>query len=130
MGLVTATADTAPPQDLEAALADLRLVPAEAEEEGYPPPTPLALSNAERILRGMYALFPVRLEAYPTPDGEVAVVAPGNRRSSAMVLCRSDGGALCMVNMDGEHRRARCSSADKLPDGFLRDALVELTQMQ
>ena len=130
MGPIPATAGAAPPQDLEAALADLRLVPTEAEEDSYPPPTPLALSNAEHILSGMYALTPVRLEAYATPDGEVAIVAPGNRRSSVMVLCRSDGGALCMVNMDGEHRRAKCSSADKLPDRFLRDALVELTQMQ
>ena len=114
-------------QPLEAALEDLRLVLTDAKEEGYPPPTRLALSNAERILRGMYALAPVRLEVYPTPDGEVAVVAPGSPRSSVMVLCDSDGGALCMVNMDGEHRRARYSTADRLPDGFLRDALAELT---
>ena len=32
-----------------------------------------------------------------------------------------------MVNMDGVHRRARYSTADTLPDGFLRDALEELT---
>lgn len=115
-------------QPLEAALEDLRLVLTDAEEEGYPPPTPLALSNAERILRGMYALAPVRLEVYPTPDSEVAVVAPGRPRSSVMVLCDSDGSALCMVNMDGEHRRARYSTADRLPDGFLRDALAELAQ--
>ena len=119
----------APPQQpLEAALEDLRLVLTDAKEEGYPPPTRLALSNAERILRGMYALTPVRLEVYPTPDSEVAVVAPGSPRSSVMVLCDSDGSALCMVNMDGEHRRARYSTADRLPDGFLRDALAELAQ--
>lgn len=114
------------PQDMEAALADLRATTAEAKEEGYPPPTQLALSNAKRILRRMYALSPTRLEVYPTPDGEVAIVAPGNSRSSVMVLCGSNGDALCMVNMDGVHRRARYSVADHLPDGFLRDALEEL----
>lgn len=115
------------PQDLEAALEDLRTVPAEAAEEGYPQPTQLALSNAKRVLHDMYALSSLRLDTYPTPDGEVAIVAPGKSRSSVMVLCGSNGDALCMVNMDGEHRRARYSTAERLPDGFLRDALDELT---
>ena len=114
------------PQGLEAALEDLRCALAEAEEEGYPQPSQLALSHAKRIVRRMHALFPTRLEVYPTQDGEVAIVAPGIPRRSVMVLCDSSGGALCMVNMDGVHRRARYSTADTLPDGFLRDALEEL----
>lgn len=127
----TSTHDTwnaAPPllrQDLENALEDLRTTPDEATDEGFPQPTELALTNAGRILRQMYAMLPTRLEVYPTPEGEVAIVAPAPRRS-VMVLCESDGGALCMVNMDGKHRRARYSTADSLPDGFLRDALNEL----
>lgn len=114
------------PQDLEEALDDLRVAPDEATDEGYRQPTQLALANAGRILRRMYALHPIRLEVYPTPDGEVAVVAPAAPRRSVMVLCDSNGGALCMANMDGEHRRARYSTANSLPDGFLRDALNEL----
>ena len=31
-----------------------------------------------------------------------------------------------MVDIDGVHRRARYSTADTLPDEFLRDALNEL----
>ena len=123
------TVATPPLQALEAALEDLRGVPAEAAEEGYPQPTQLALSNAKRILRRMYAPFGARLEVYPTQDGEVAIVAPGKPRSSVMVLCGPDGGALCMVNMDGVHRRARYSTAGNLPDGFLRDALDELANL-
>lgn len=114
------------PQELEEALDDLRAVPNEATEEGYRPPTQLALANTRRILRRLYTLLPIRLEVYPTPDGEVAIVAPGAPRCSVMILCDSNGGALCMVNMDGEHRRARYSTADALPDGFVRDALSEL----
>ena len=117
-------------QDLEEALEDLRATPEEATDEGYPQPAPPALANAERILRRMYALLPSRLEVYPTPDGEVAVVAPGALRRSVMVLCDSKGGALCMVNMDGNHRRARYSTAKSLPDGFLRDALKELADRE
>ena len=111
---------------LKEALEDLRATPDEAMDEGYPQPTQLALANAGRVLRLMHTLLPTRLEVYPTPDGEVALVAPGGPRCSVMVLCESNGGALCMVNMDGEHRRARYSTADGLPDGFLRDALNEL----
>lgn len=114
------------PQGLEAASKDLLGALAESEEEGYPQPTQLALSNAKRILSRMHTLFPTRLEVYPTQDGEVAIVAPGTPRSSVMVLCDSSGGALCTVNMDGVHRRERYSTADTLPDGFLRDALDEL----
>lgn len=113
-------------RDLEEALKDLRETSSEAADEGYPQPTQLALAGAERVLRRMHALRRSRLEVYPTPDGEVAVVAPGGPRRSVMVLCESNGGALCMVNMDGKHRRARYSTADILPDGFLRDALNEL----
>lgn len=117
-------------QELEEALEDLRATPDEALDEGYPQPTPLALANAGRILHRMHALLPTRLEVYPTPDGEVAVVAPGALRRSVMVLCDSKGGALCMVNMDGNHRRARYSTAKSLPDGFLRDALKELADRE
>ena len=117
-------------QDLEEALEDLRTTPEEATDEGYPKPMELALANAERILRRMHALLPTRLEVYPTPDGEVAIVAPSTPRRSVMVLCDSKGGALCMVNMDGEHRRARYSTAKSLPDGFLRDALKELADRE
>ena len=116
--------------DLEEALEDLRAAPDEAMDEGYPPPTQLVLANAGRILRRMHALLPTRFEVYPTPDGEVAVVAPGAPRHSVMVLCDSNGGALCTVNMDGEHRRARYSNASSLPDGFLRDALNELAHRE
>ena len=112
-------------QDLEEALEDLRTTPDEAIDEAYPQPTQLALANAGRMLRRMHALLPTRLEVYPTPDGEIAIVAPCTRQS-VMVLCDSNGGALCMVNMDGEHRRAKYSAASSLPDSLLRDALNEL----
>ena len=117
-------------QELEEALEALRATPDEATDEGYPQPTELVLANAGRILRRMHTLLPIRLEVYPTPDGEIAIVAPGVTRRSVMVLCDPHGGALCMVNMDGEHRRARYSTANHLPDGFLRDALNELAHRE
>ena len=43
-----------------------------------------------------------------------------------LLLCDSDGGALFLVNMKGKHRRARYSTTEALPDGFIREAIAEL----
>ena len=97
---------------LNEALRDLQGATNEAREEGFPPPSGIALNNAECLLRGMYAISPRRYEIYPTPDQEIAIDAPGGYGRSVILLCDSDGGALCLVNMNGEHRRARYSSTE------------------
>ena len=112
--------------DLCDALSDLDGVRQEACEDGFPAPSDTAAENARRLLHDMYRILPRRLEIYPTPDGEVALDVPGGPGRSVLLLCASDGGALCSVNMNGAHRRARYSDARELPDGFLRDALAEL----
>ena len=112
---------------LSDALRDLRETSDEAREEGTPLPSNAALESAERLLREMYRISPRRFEVYPTPDGEVAIDAP-SCGSSVLMLCDSDGGALCLVNVGGTHRRARYSTTQTLPDGFVREALVELEQ--
>ncbi len=114
--------------DLRAALHDLDEAVEEAHEEGFPQPGRQALENARRLLQDLYRLRPCRLETYPTPDGEVTLVAPGGHGRSVLVLCDSDGGALCSVNLNGRHRRARYSSAMMLPDGFVREAMDELDE--
>ena len=86
----------------------------------------MAFKNAERLLKDMHEIAPRRFEVYPTPDGEIAIDAPDGRGSSIILLCDSDGGALCLVNMNGSHRRRRYSEIDTIPDGFLREALLEL----
>ena len=113
-------------KELASLLADLREASDEAREEGYPIPSEIALGNAERLLKEIYTTSPKRYEVYPTPDGEIAIDAPGGYNRSVLLLCDSQGGALCLVNMDGNHRRARYSSSERLPDGFIREALAEL----
>lgn len=112
--------------DLYAALHDLRQATEEAVEEGFPAPSENALASANRLLREMYRISRRRFEVYPTQDGEVAIDAPGGYGQSVVLLCNSEGGALCLVNMNGEHRRARYSTVEMLPDGFVREALAEL----
>ena len=114
------------PARLADALRDLGEVKDEAREEGFPTPADVACKNANRLLKEMYRLSQRRFEVYPMPDGEIAIDASDGRESSVLLLCDSDGGALLLVNMGGEHRRARYSSAHALPDGFVREALAEL----
>ncbi len=108
------------------ALQDLSEVKDEALEEGYPVPSKTAFENAERLLRAMHRIWPGRLAIYPSQGGRIAINAPGGYRRSVMVLCESEGGAVCMVNAHGVHRRAHYDTAVDLPDGFIREALEEL----
>ena len=114
------------PVRLADALRDLGEINDEACEEGFPTPTDVARKSANRLLKEMYRLSARRVEVYPMPDGEIAIDASDGQGSSVLLLCDSDGGALCLVNMEGKHRRATYSSADALPDGFVREALAEL----
>ena len=113
--------------ELNDALCDLRDASDDASEEGFPAPSDLALGNAERLLSEMYGISPRRFEVYPTPDGEIAVDAPGGCGRSVLLLCDSKGGALCLVNMNGHQRCARYATTERLPDSFVRKALAGLT---
>ena len=111
---------------LNDALRDLREASDEASEEGFPQPSDIALENAERLLGEVYGIFPRRFEVYPTPDGEIAIDAPDGQERSVILLCDSEGGTLCLVNLNGHHRRARYSTTETLPDGFVHEALDDL----
>ena len=91
--------------ELISALRDLREAVDEAREEGFLVPSNKALKYARTILYAVYELSPRRYEVYPTPDGEIAIDAPGGFGRSVLLLCDSDGGALCLVNVNGAHRR-------------------------
>ncbi len=112
--------------ELNDALCHLNDTAAEAQEEGFPIPSEAALTNARRLLKAMHGITSRRFEIYPTPDGEIAIDAPGGPGCSVILLCGWDGGALCLMDMRGAHRRARYSDMRHLPDGFIREALGEL----
>ena len=108
------------------ALQDLREAPDEADEEGFPAPSPVAVAGAERLLRAIFEILPHRLEVYPTPDRQIAIHAKIGRGSSVIVLCDAEGGAACLVNINGKHRRRNYLSSHTLPNDFLKSALAEL----
>lgn len=97
----------------------------EAGEEGFHIPSDLALVTAERLLRRMYEIAPQRFEVYPTPDAEIAIRALAPRRS-VILLCKPEGGALCLVNLSSGRRRKSYTPTDTPPDSFLEKALLDL----
>ena len=111
---------------LDAAQQELAEATAEAQEEGYPIPSELAFANARRLLPAISRLSPRPMSVYPTPDGEICIDLFGGFGRSVLLLCESGGGALCLVSLDLEHRRARYDTVRTLPDGFVREALDEM----
>ena len=108
------------------ALDDLKECQEEAAEQGFPKPTQTAVDNAERLLQAMFKLLPRRFEVYPMPSGAIAIQASKAPEIAISVLCDSDGAVHCLVSAPDHFRRARYSTADILPDGFLYDALKDL----
>ena len=86
----------------------------------------MAFANAERLLKEMYRISPRRYGVYPEPDGYIAIDARGVNGRIAVVACGSDGEVQCFVTIDNEPRYARHSTARRLPDGFIREALQDL----
>ena len=121
MGRNTATASFQP--HLLEAMNDLEGIRTTARDDNCQIPSELAVDNAKRILPLMHQIWAHRFDVYPMPDGEIAIDAPGGYGRSVILLCESDGCALCLVTLDGEHSRARYSTTRTLPDGFLREAL-------
>ena len=109
--------------ELSVALSDLREASDYAREEGFPIPSNSAMDNAERLLKELHKITTLHLEVYPTPDGEIAVHIPNGRGRSIVLLCGSDGNALCLANLESGHRRKKYPTADALPDKFMRQAL-------
>ena len=112
--------------DLGDALRELEEADEDAEENGWPLPSPSARRNARFLLPRLYRLFPQRLSAYPLFDGEIALDATTKTRHSVIVICEADGSVLCLVNINRRERRAKYAGASDLPDRFLREAFRDL----
>lgn len=111
---------------LRDALQDLKEVAEEAECKEFSAPSVTAIRNADRLLRIMHDVLPLRYEVYPDPDGEIAIHAVGDRECSILVLCESPGSALCMIDIREMRYRKRYATVDVLPDPLLRAALAAL----
>ena len=89
-------------QRFSVALADLQDASDYAREEGFPIPSKSSIDNARYLLNEIHKISPLLLEVYPTPDGEIAIHSPNGRGRSVLLLCSSDGGALCLANLEAD----------------------------
>lgn len=111
---------------LSDAFHDLEQVDEEAHDDGSPIPSHLAHRNAHRLLERMFRICQVRYSVYPLHDGEIVIEAR-SAKGSLLVVCRSDGRVGCSVRIEHRSRTERYHDASSLPNGFMRDALRELT---
>ena len=118
------------PSELQEALSDLELVIDEAQENDWELPSVSAQSNAERVLRALYDNSPRRFEAYSMPNGDISVVAKGLRSHWVLLSIEPDGGALCVVCMDGEESHQHYDDTASLPDDFMREAISRIGNRQ
>ena len=116
--------------DLRDALDDLDEIVEEAREKGFQIPSDLAIGNARQLLEEMYALSPRRFEVYPMPEGKVAIDGAGARGRWLILLCESNGGALCIISIDGEGTDRRYADTRGLPDQYMTVALTSLDDNQ
>lgn len=112
--------------ELNAALDDLKDIVEEAKEDNFPIPSNSVIKTSEELVRKIFNIYPRRFEVYPTQGSEIAIDIYNGKGSSVIILCGPSGGALCLVNINGNSRRAHYSQIDILPDGFVKEALEEL----
>ena len=115
--------------DLFEALIDLSGVTRESEEEGYDPPSTVAIGNARRLLDKMYRIYPQRFEVYSTEDAEVAIDAQPSPEGCVTLLCDSDGDVLCLTDLPSRWNSKRFPMNDRRLDEFIQDALRELATL-
>ena len=111
---------------LNAALDDLKDIVEEAKEDNFPVPSNSVIKTSEELVRKLFNIYPRRFEVYPSQGGEIAIDIHNGKGSSVIILCGPSGGALCLVNINGNSRRAHYSQVNILPDGFVKEALEEL----
>ena len=115
---------------LTESLRELGDIQEEVEEKQLPTPSDTARQNAENLLVAMYRIYPRAFSVYPSPEGDIVLEAASTTGDSLIVVCFSDGRLLCLVCCGQDSRRARYENAERLPDGFLREALLELAELE
>ena len=113
---------------LYAILNDLNGVQSEAQEQGYPDPTPIAIRNSKYLIEVLYGIVPLRYEVYPTICGEIAIDTPGGLNASALVLCGSDGNVMYVASSANREFSGRDLSVEEIPDSRLCQILALLAK--
>ena len=112
---------------LSNSLNELKEASAQAEEEGWPPPTPECLERTERLLKRMFEVMPHSYWIYPTSNGEL-VIDGGYEDHRIIVILPHEGGAIYTYRAPntGELRAVESADSDNLPDSEMRIVLTRI----
>ncbi len=81
------------------------------------------MKMAERVFGDMFSYAPRPYAIYAMPGGAIAVDAHSPEGSKVVVLCDPNGGARCLLYLDGEFESRDYHDPSVLPDDFVKDAL-------
>ena len=140
-GANSASSDSALPQvsrgmvlygdlsDLEAALDELESIVDAAKEDDCLEPTPLAIENADFLVKTLYDISPRRYDIYPMSGGEI-VIDGGNRGRRIGVFCYPDGRVLYVAWVDDVRQKVSKDGVGAVPYEFLSKALTQLDALE
>ena len=111
--------------DLDAALDELESIVETAEEDDCLQPTPLAIENADFLVKALYNISSRRYDIYPMSGGEI-VIDGGNRGRRIGVFCYPNGRVLYVGWVDGVRRKVSKDGVADVPQEFLNKALAQL----
>ena len=113
--------------DLKYAFDELDLLPADCVADGIAVPSDDVFSTVRQLLPALYEISPQRfIIDVSEHDSSIAIEARGVDGRAMLLKCESNGEVFCIVLVGENWRRARYSSASMLPDGFIREALLDL----
>lgn len=115
--------------DLEAALDELESISEAAEEDDCLEPTPLAIENADFLVKALYHISPRRYDIYPMSGGEV-VIDGGNQGRRIGVFCYPDGRVLYVGWVDDVRQKVSKDGVVDVPHEFLNQALTQLDALE
>lgn len=115
--------------DLEAALDELESIVEAAEEDDCLEPTPLAIENADFLVKALYHISPRRYDIYPMSGGEI-VIDGGNQGRRIGVFCYPDGRVLYVGWVDDVRQKVSKDSVADVPHEFLNQALTQLDALE
>ena len=112
---------------LSNSLNELKEASAQAEEEGWPLPTPECVERTERLLKRMFEVMPHSYWIYPTPNGEL-VIDGGYEDHRIIVILPHEGGAIYTYKAPntGELRAVESADSDNLPDSDMRIVITKI----
>ncbi len=85
------------------------------------------IDECRRIIRGLREYLPYDTDVYLVEGEGIAVEVFGEPGYAYLMICELGGDVRCFVTVNGIARSAHYKSSKRLPDGFLREGLEQMS---